>query len=262
MRMTLGYSTVGSGATKVIWAHSWLAGHEGYGCMIPFLDTEQFTWAFPDFRGYGRSKELAGDFSVSEMGRDLIDLTDTLGWDEFHLVGHSMGGQAAQWVSGQPEVRDRLSSLVLLCAVPSRAFPLDADGSRFFGAAIDDLDARAAVISAVTGGRLGTGFVRHVNELSRKTADPAAMRAYLRTWTQDDVSEQVKGYERPVLVLTGQHDSVLTAAVAEEQIVPQYTDVRSLVLDGAAHLPPMETPARTLALIAEHILRPAVKPSS
>ncbi|MFI6494057.1 alpha/beta fold hydrolase [Streptomyces sp. NPDC050564] len=196
------------------------------------------------------------------MGRDLLHLADALAWDEFHLVGHSMGGQAAQWVSGQPEARDRLRSLALLCAVPSRAFPLDADGSRLFEAAADDLDARATVISAVTGGRLGTGFVRYVNELSRKTADPAAMRAYLRTWTQDDVSDQVEGYRRPVLVLTGQHDPVLTAAVAEEQIAPQYPDVRSLVLDGAAHLPPMETPARTVTLIAEHFLGQAEKPSS
>ncbi|MEV6024827.1 alpha/beta hydrolase [Streptomyces sp. NPDC052036] len=245
---------MGSGPTKVIWAHSWLAGQEAYEGLIPFLDTEQFTWVFPDFRGYGRSRGLAGDFSVSEMGRDLIEVADVLGWGGFHLVGHSMGGQAAQWVAGHPEFRDRLSSLALLCAVPSRAFPLDEDGTKLFEAATDDPDARATVITAVTGGRLGAGFVRHVNELSRKTADPAAMRAYLRTWTQDDVSGEVTAYQRPVLVLTGQHDPVLTAAVAEEQIIPQYTDVRSLVLDGSAHLPPMEIPARTVTVIAEHIL--------
>ncbi|MFJ9821736.1 alpha/beta fold hydrolase [Streptomyces sp. NPDC101151] len=252
--MTLGYNTVGGGATKVIWAHSWLAGHEGYDGMIPFLDTERFTWAFPDFRGYGRSRGLAGDFSVPEMGRDLVDVADALGWDEFHLVGHSMGGQAAQWISGRPEARDRLSSLVLLCAVPSRAFPLDAEGSRLFEAATDDRDALATVISAVTGGRLGAGFVRRMNEVSRRTVAPAPMRAYLRTWTQEDVSSEVKGYQRPVVVFTGRHDPVLSAAVAKDQIVPQYTDVRSHVLDGAAHLPPMETPARTVALIEEHLL--------
>jgi pimeloyl-ACP methyl ester carboxylesterase len=251
--MTLGYHTVGSGAAKVIWAHSWLAGHEAYDGMLPLLDTERFTWVFPDFRGYGRSRRLTGDFSIAEMGRDLLHVADTLGWGEFHLVGHSMGGQAAQWVSGQPEARDRVSGLVLLSAVPSRAFPLDAEGSKLFEAATDNLDARAAVIAAVTGGRLGTGFVRHVNEMSRKTADPAAMRAYLRAWTQDDVSAEARGYQRPVLVLTGQHDPVLTAAVAEEQIVPQYTDARSLVLDGAAHLAPMETPARAAALIEGHL---------
>ncbi|MGW1725891.1 alpha/beta fold hydrolase [Streptomyces sp. NPDC002306] len=252
--MTLGHHTVGSGATKVIWAHSWLAGHESYECMMPFLDAERFTWVFPDFRGYGSSRGLTGDYGVPEMGRDLVDVADALGWDEFHLVGHSMGGQAAQWVSGQPAVRDRLGSLVLLCAVPSRGFPLDADSSRFFGGAADSLDVRAAVISAVTGGRLGTGFVRYVNEASRKAVDPEVMRAYLRTWTQDDVSSEVQGYERPVLVLTGQYDPVLTAAVAEEQIVPQYSDVHRRVLDGAAHLPPMETPARTVALIEKHLL--------
>lgn len=75
-----------------MWAHSWLAGHEAYDCMIPFLDTERFTWVFPDFRGYGRSSELTGDCSITEMGSDIVDLADALGWHEFHLVGHSMGG--------------------------------------------------------------------------------------------------------------------------------------------------------------------------
>lgn len=259
--MTLGYHTAGEGPVGVLWAHSWLAGHEGYDGMLPLLDTERYTWVFPDFRGYGLSAERAGDFSVAEMGQDLIDLADALGWDEFHLVGHSMGGQAAQWVAGRPEVRSRLAGLVLLCAVPSRGLPLDADGSELFGAAAGDLEARAAVISAVTGGRLGAGFVRHVNEWSRRTSDPATMRAYLRTWTGDDVSGEAGGYQGPVLVLTGRHDPVLTEAVAKERILPQYSDVRGAVIDGAAHLPPMETPARTLALIEEHVLESAARTS-
>ncbi|MFF3559362.1 alpha/beta fold hydrolase [Streptomyces sp. NPDC002574] len=255
--MTLGHHAVGGGPIKVLWAHSWLAGHEGYDGLFPLLDTERYSWVFPDFRGYGRSGELTGDFSVQEMGRDLIDLVDTLGWDEFHLVGHSMGGQAAQWVAGRPEPRSRPASLTLLSAVPSRGFPLDADGAALFGTATGDPEARATVISAVTGGRLGAGFVRHVNDVSHRTADPAAMRGYLRTWTGDDASGEALGYQGPVLVLTGRHDPVLTQAVAEGQIVPQYTDVRSVVIDGAAHLPPMETPARTAALIEGHVLESA-----
>jgi esterase len=258
--MTLEYNIVGSGPIKVVWAHSWLAGQAAYALMLPFLDTEQFTWAFPDFRGYGRSQEIAGDFSASEMGRDLLGVADALDWGQFHLVGHSMGGQAAQWVSGQAAARDRLASLVLLCAVPSRGFPLDAETSSLFEAATESLEARATVISGVTAGRLGAGFVRHVNEWSRATTGPGTLRAYLKTWTQDDVSAEVQGYEGPVLVLTGRYDPVLPAAVAEEQIVPQYTAVRSIVLDGTAHLPPMETPAHTVTVITEHCLSLTERP--
>ncbi len=45
---SLAVTKVGSGPIKVIAAHTWLADHQSYAPMLPFLDGERFTWAFPD----------------------------------------------------------------------------------------------------------------------------------------------------------------------------------------------------------------------
>ena len=66
-----------------------------------------------DNRGHGKS-EAPSDraaYGVARMTADLTELTDKLGVDRYHLVGHSMGGTIAQEVAlRSPE---RLLSLTL-----------------------------------------------------------------------------------------------------------------------------------------------------
>lgn len=75
---------------------------------------------------------------------------DELGWDSFHRVGHSMGGKAAQLLSGGPSGRDRIRTLSLVSAVPSRGLPLDAGTEKVFTAAANDPDVMADVVTNLT----------------------------------------------------------------------------------------------------------------
>ncbi|MBT2334968.1 alpha/beta hydrolase [Variovorax paradoxus] len=247
--MTIGYTLIGNGPTKVVAAHTWLCDHQTYAPMIPFLDADRFTFAFPDFRGYGKSKHIGGEFSVREMGRDLLGVADQLNWREFHLVGNSMGGQSAQWLASQGEARDRVRSLTLLCAVPASGFPLDAQGAAFFGAAASDVDVRGQCASAVTGGRLGTGFAKHMANLSAATATPEAIEQYLRAWTEEDVSAESGNYAGPVHVHVGEHDPVLTAAVMQAKVLPLFPQCAISTVAGAGHYPAMEVPAYVAELL-------------
>jgi len=251
--VVLAHHIVGHGPVKVLLAHTWLADHQTYAPMLPFLDVEGFTWAFPDFRGYGGSRGLAGEMTIREMGRDLLGLADALGWKRFHLVGNSMGGQAAQWLAGQPEADGRIESLVLLCAVPARGFSLDAQSAAFFASTVDSIEARGQAAMAVTGSRLGAGFAAHMRRLSAETAAPDAIRAYLRAWTEEDVSAEIGRYTGPVRAFVGEHDPVLTEAVARAAIAPLFPGASVAVLPGTGHYPSLELPARTAALLAETI---------
>src|SRR5207237_464893 len=67
--------------------------------MLDALDAVSHTYAFLDIRGYGNSRQIAGEFTIGEVAADAIALADQLGWHEFHVVGHSMGGKAAQKVA-------------------------------------------------------------------------------------------------------------------------------------------------------------------
>jgi esterase len=253
--MKLGYTSVGSGPTKVLAAHTWLCDHQTYAPMIPFIDDERFTYVFPDFRGYGKSKDMKGEFSVREMGKDLISLADALGWEEYHLVGNSMGGQAAQWIVGQKSAAARVASLTLLCAVPAHGFPLDEQGAAFFGATVDNPQVRGQCASAVTGGRLGSGFAKHVAALSQRTATNEAIAKYLKSWTEEDVSSEIGSFRGPVHIYVGEHDPVLTREVMEKKVVPLFPTAQVGNINGAGHYPAMEAPAFTAELIATCVSR-------
>ncbi|MFG1396716.1 alpha/beta fold hydrolase [Roseixanthobacter pseudopolyaromaticivorans] len=245
----LGYTVVGNGPRKVMAAHSWLADHRTYAPMMPFLDGMSATFVFPDFRGYGRSRDREGAFSIREMGQDMLALADHLGWDRFDVVGNSMGGQAAQWLAGGPLAAGRIDSLTLLCSVPAAGFPLDEPGAAFFGAAADSAEVRSQCATAVTGGRLGPTFASWMTSLSQESATREAIAGYLRAWTSEDVSQEIGDFAGRVRIFVGAFDPVLTERVASEKISPLFPHATIAVIAGAAHYPSLETPAYTAALL-------------
>jgi esterase len=246
----LAFTSVGHGPNRIMAAHTWLCDHQTYTPMMAFIDKEKFTVVFPDFRGYGKSRELKGEYTIREMGNDLLELAQHLGWDRFHLVGNSMGGQAAQWAATQKAAAGKVLSLTLICSVPAHGFPLDEQGAAFFGAAADSGEVRGQCASAVTSGRLGEGFAKFVTKLSLETASAEVIRKYLAAWTQNDVSAEVSGFKGPVRVFVGGHDPVLTETLMREKVLPLFPQATIETIEGAGHYPPAETPARTAELVA------------
>lgn len=72
-----------------------------------------FQCLFFDNRGIGESLPFAKPITVEQLARDVLALADDRNWDEFHLVGHSLGGLTAQFVASLAP--DRVRSLSLLC---------------------------------------------------------------------------------------------------------------------------------------------------
>ena len=48
-----------------------------------------------DQRGHGRSFKPETGYTLETLAEDLNKITDELGWSQFHLVGHSLGGRVA-----------------------------------------------------------------------------------------------------------------------------------------------------------------------
>ena len=127
------HTTIGNGPTKVVIVHGWFWDHRVFTPLFDALDTVSHTYAFVDIRGYGNSRQVAGEFTIGEVAADAMALADQLGWHEFHVVGHSMGGKAAQKVA--MDAPARVQSVVALTPVPASALPFDDAALGFFAAA-------------------------------------------------------------------------------------------------------------------------------
>ncbi len=50
----IGYKLIGTGTEKVLALHNWFCDSTSYDPVLPYLDTEKYTYLFMDARGYGR----------------------------------------------------------------------------------------------------------------------------------------------------------------------------------------------------------------
>jgi pimeloyl-ACP methyl ester carboxylesterase len=243
--------TFGTGPVHVIVLNGWFGSAAAWGNLVPHLDGAGFTYAFMDYRGYGAARDMAGDYTLAEISADVLALADDLGWDQFALIGHSMGGMFIQRVA--LDAPERVTKLVALTPVPANGVPLDDDGHALFHGAITEIGNRAGIIDFTTGNRNKTGWVQGVADHSWANSTPEAFAAYLTLWTERDFSDEATGNPVPVLVLAGEHDPALTADVMNATFMVQYPAAELHIIGNAGHYPMDETPVH-LATVIEAFL--------
>jgi 3-oxoadipate enol-lactonase len=64
-----------------------------------------------DTRGHGQSSVTPADYTIEQLGRDVLGLLDSLGLDRVHFCGLSMGGMIGMWLG--IHAPDRVHRLVL-----------------------------------------------------------------------------------------------------------------------------------------------------
>jgi pimeloyl-ACP methyl ester carboxylesterase len=247
--MTIGHSIYGSGKEGIIVLHGWFGDHTVFAPMLPFLDTETFTYAFIDYRGYGSSRHMQGEYTMKEIASDAIELADYLGWRRFHIIGHSMGGMAMLRIA--VDHTDRVKSGVALNAVPASGVPLDEDGEALFSGAVDNDENRRGILDFTTGNRLSGKWLDWRVRRSRETTTRESFAAYLDAWTKTDFADQSKGIQTPLLVCPGEHDLALNKEVMEQTYLALYPNTTLEVLPNSGHYPMQEIPVYLATLLEE-----------
>ncbi|MDR3464838.1 MAG: alpha/beta hydrolase [Xanthobacteraceae bacterium] len=251
---TVGYETMGDGPHKVLALHGWFGDHTTFRPLRDALSLSEFTYASVAYRGYGLSRHLAGTYTMAEISTDAIAVADALGWNEFSLIGHSMGGMAVQRIL--IDAPGRVRKLVAVTPVPASGVPFDPQTAQLFEGAADDLDNRRAIIDFSTGNRLSRAWIDHMARYSDETADRKAFAAYLTAWTKTDIHAGILGNPVPVRVIVGAHDGALTADVMTATYLAWYPNASLEVMTNAGHYPMNETPV-ALATSIEAFLRAA-----
>jgi len=110
----------GEGNTRrVLCLHGWMDNAASFGALAPLLNGCHVVAA--DLTGHGQSERRSEDatYQIWDDLPEVLGIVEALGWERFHLIGHSRGAMIASlFAASFPE---RIEGLVLLDAVGPEA---------------------------------------------------------------------------------------------------------------------------------------------
>ncbi|MEP5761275.1 MAG: alpha/beta hydrolase [Litoreibacter sp.] len=249
--MTIEFSTRGHGPVRLVVLHGWLSDKSVYTQIAPLFDETKYTLAFMDLRGYGASRALTGDYSIEEIARDALSVADQLDWDEFHVMGHSMGGIVLQKMA--LVAPDRILSGIAITPAPASGFEMDDDTAQFFESSATNDAALAEIFNILTGQRHAKAFLSQLtHECREKTTTPAYL-GYLVAWTKADFADDVAEIEIPICVIAGKHDGAVGPDQMSKTYLTQLPNAHMEVIEAAGHYPMLETPPELFNIIEKFL---------
>lgn len=248
----LSSETVGKGPAHVMVLHDWLGDRRNYDPIKPYLDTDAFTFVFADLRGYGGSMAIPGSFDEKEAAADVLRLADTLGWSQFHIVGHSMTGMVVQRIAA--DAPDRVLSVFATTPVAAAGMQTDPDTRGFLEGAAKDPVVTEQAIQALTGNKLSAEWAQTKTEWAMTRSTEAARLGYLDMFDKSDFHGDVAGLTVPITVFLGADDlPFFQPDYIGNTFGKWYPNLKVVVAENAGHYPMQQTPVFYASALDAHL---------
>lgn len=255
----LAVAEAGEGGRPLLLVHGFTGAKEDFTDWLAPFAARGWHAVAVDLRGHGASVKPADEsaYSLALFADDLVALADALGWPRFTLLGHSMGGMAAQLVAVRHG--ERLDGLVLM---DSTHGPVEG---------VDPAQAELAVTLARSG---GTGAIADVTagydgplttaadrrarrerpgyaefgEAKLRACSGAMYAAMVRQLLhQEDRRAALGRVAVPTLVIAGEEDPLLEPSRRLAAAIP---GAELVVVPGGGHSPQFEAPEAWWAAVA------------
>lgn len=211
-----------------------------------------------DLPGFGEAARETG-YAVAAMADRIGNAIAADRPERFRIAGHSMGAKVALTLARRAQDGDPsllgLSGLVLVSGSPPSPEPIPEDRRRHMLSWIDgdpatrEREARAFVRANAAGSLPPEAEERAVEDVLR--AEPAAWRAWLESGAEEDLCRRIGVLRIPALVIAGAEDADLGAEAQAALMMPHLPHGRLAVVEGVAHLLPLEKPEELAHLVME-----------
>jgi len=220
--------------------------------LLPFFRVLRY-----DVRGHGASATAPDDYTIAQLGGDVLDIADACGIRTFAFCGLSLGGMVGQWLAAHAP--ERLTALVLANTSARVSDPSSMEARR---RAV--LDGGMPAVADMVMGRFFSPAVLASNAPSVSSArrtllatNPVGYAGCCAAIRDMDQTSLLSRIDRPTLIISGDgdvgmpwdtHGAVLANAIADARVVRL----------PAAHISNLERPRSfTSALLDFLVPRPA-----
>jgi pimeloyl-ACP methyl ester carboxylesterase len=260
-KVQLEYFERGSGPERVLLIHGFQASAAIWRLVQEALPADRYTSIAINNRGAGGSEAppREEDFSVQIFASDAFELITQLGWRDFTLVGHSLGGATvAQFAADHPGL---IKGLVLLDPSDPDGRPLP-QGSPSLDELIEQRMAARRAQQARGGAGDGidaaaladtTSEVMRAVATDMRNAPERRLRGSMRSMFELRIGQQVKSLPMPVLLAGGDADELIpvSAMLATWAKYPAGTGLH--FWHGVGHSPNLDIPDDVAALLRRFV---------
>ena len=250
--MTLHTRQLGKGPDLVL-IHGWALSLEVWEPVTELL-VRDFRLTLVDLPGHGGSS-MGGEFTVDSVIQKLVTVIP----QDATVLGWSLGGLMVMALAARHP--KRVHKLVLLASNPCFVSTPD----RPLGMAQEVLDRfgqdlikdyqetvasflAASTLGATDGPTLLRHLLQHMNKAPRP--DARALQGGLRILRNTDLRSQLKNVSCPTLILLGERDALVPAAVGDE-LLEALPNSRLTIIAGAGHAPFLSHPKQFVRLIRD-----------
>lgn len=245
----ISYETRGEGALTLLMMHGWGGSGASFDQTIEHLDLTSLRVVTPDFRGHGDSDKPDTGYTDERLAYDVLSVMDHEDVEKFMVVGFSMSGRYAQYLSVlEPE---RILGQVLVAGCPAFPIPIPEEARRDWVDRAGDAQ-RLQEVPAMFITRSVEQTVLAEFGVHAAKATKIALDETLGTLMTASFADRVPSIKTPTLVIGGIHDPLFTPDGLRQGVVEPLSRARLALLD-CNHEILMEQPRELAALIEAFI---------
>jgi pimeloyl-[acyl-carrier protein] methyl ester esterase len=243
--IALAFAAVGEGPPDVLCMHGWAGSGRYFDATLEHLDLARVRVATFDLRGHRGSGPADDDYGLDRIAADALAVADAAGLDEFVVLGFSMSGKFAQYLS--LAAPGRVIGQILVAGSPAGEIPLPTEVVEDWLGRQGDPVRLAAVTEPYVTQPIAPELMQRFGE-DAATVSPAALAATLDAVCATSFADRVGEIAAPTLVIGGSGDPMFPPEALRAGVVAQLPRARLALVD-AGHEIPLECPRELAALI-------------
>ncbi len=249
----IAYRTAGDVPPNVLFMHGWAGSGAYFDPVLENLDYSRLRAITFDFRGHGDSGNTEDGYTLDGLADDTIAVADDADADEFFLVGFSMSGKFAQYVSCQHP--DRVLGQILVAGCPAGELALPSELLADWYAREGSAERMIELVRMFATQPLPPGVLERFGKDAARV-QLVALQGTVEAVTSTSFVDRLALAPVPTLVVGGLHDQMFGPDALRNFVVAPVRDAQLELLD-CGHEIPIERPRELARLIERFVVEHA-----